>query len=154
MTGDEARSLALGLPEVTEEPHHELSSFRVRGKIFATVPDGTHLRVLVGESEILAAVAQDPDTFAPFFWGKRLACMVVDLGRADPDQLGELLTEAWLRKAPKSLAISAGLRPRSDPEPQPGPPAGSVGPQASGPTPSEALPSEALPSEPEGGSGG
>jgi hypothetical protein len=40
----EARRFALSLPEVTEEPHFDMSSFRVRGKIFVTVPpDGTRL---------------------------------------------------------------------------------------------------------------
>jgi len=31
----DARRLAMSLPEVTEEPHFEYTSFRVRGKIFA-----------------------------------------------------------------------------------------------------------------------
>ena len=35
-----ARQLALALPEATEQDHHGMASFRVRGKIFATVPDG------------------------------------------------------------------------------------------------------------------
>jgi hypothetical protein len=34
----EARRLALALPEVTEQPHFDMASFRVRGKIFVTVP--------------------------------------------------------------------------------------------------------------------
>jgi len=34
----EARRLALSLPEVTEQPHFDMASFRVRGKIFVTVP--------------------------------------------------------------------------------------------------------------------
>ena len=55
----QARKIALALPEATEEAHHELTSFRVRGKIFATVPDDTHLRVMVDEMEIRAAVAEN-----------------------------------------------------------------------------------------------
>jgi hypothetical protein len=42
LTLDLARALALALPEATEQEHHEMPSFRVRGRIFATVPDGTH----------------------------------------------------------------------------------------------------------------
>ena len=46
----EARKFALSLPEATEEPHFEKSSFRVRGKIFATVPeDQKHLNVFVDD---------------------------------------------------------------------------------------------------------
>jgi hypothetical protein len=39
-----ARSLALALPGVTEEDHHGITSFRVDGKIFATVPSFTGAR--------------------------------------------------------------------------------------------------------------
>jgi len=99
----QARQLALALPEVTEEPHHDLSSFRVKGKIFATVPDDTHLRVMVDETEIRAAVAENPDVCEELYWGKRLACVVVNLRRARTDLLSELLTDAWIRKAPKKL---------------------------------------------------
>ena len=34
------RKLALSLPESTEQPHHDMTSFRVRGKIFAMVVRG------------------------------------------------------------------------------------------------------------------
>ena len=98
-----ARQMALALPEATEQDHHGMNSFRVRNKIFATVPDGHHVRVMVDEPEILAA-AEDPSSCEPFCWGKRLACVVVNLRTVQVDLLGELLTEAWLRKSPKSLA--------------------------------------------------
>jgi hypothetical protein len=55
---DDARRFALSLPEVTEQPHFEKSSFRIRSKIFATVPPGDeHLHVLVDEEQARAAVA-------------------------------------------------------------------------------------------------
>ena len=42
----EARRHALSLPEATEAPHFHFTSFRVRGKIFATAPpDGEYLHV-------------------------------------------------------------------------------------------------------------
>jgi hypothetical protein len=44
-TTDEARRMALALPESTEADHHGFPSFRVRGKIFATLPDESHLNV-------------------------------------------------------------------------------------------------------------
>lgn len=104
VTVERARRLALALPQVTEQDHHGLASFRVRAKIFATVPEDEHLRVMVDEDEIRAAVSENPAVFHEFYWGKRLACLVVDLPGTSPDQLRELLTEAWLRKAPMSLA--------------------------------------------------
>jgi len=99
-----ARSLALALPGATEQDHHGIASFRVDGKIFATVPDDDHIRVMVDEAEIRAAVAENPDMCQEFYWGKRLACVVVTLRPAPAMLLRELLTEAWLRKAPSSLA--------------------------------------------------
>jgi hypothetical protein len=98
-----ARRIALGLPEATEQEHHDMASFRVRGKIFATVPDDTHLRVMVDEVEIRAAVAENPTACQPFYWGKRLACVVVHLPRATAELVEELLIDAWTLKAPKRL---------------------------------------------------
>ncbi len=70
---EEARRFALSLPETTEEPHFDKVSFRVRGKIFATVPpDEEHLHVLVDEDEARAAVAEDSNAFEELWWGKRL----------------------------------------------------------------------------------
>jgi hypothetical protein len=98
-----AHAFALSLPEAVEQDHHGIASFRVRGRIFATVPDDDHLRIMVDEGEIRASVADDPEAFAEFWWGKRLSCVVVDLRRAPDDQVRELLTEAWRRRAPKRL---------------------------------------------------
>jgi len=102
-TLSQARKLALALPEVTEEPHHDLSSFRVAGKIFATVPDDMHLRFMVDEMEIRAAVAENPGACQEFYWGKRLACVVVDLKRGKLALVKDLLTDAWIRNAPATL---------------------------------------------------
>ena len=65
---EEARRFALSLPETTEQPHFEKSSFRVRGKIFATVPPGgEQLNVFVDEHETRASVAEDPSAFEMSF---------------------------------------------------------------------------------------
>ena len=98
--------LALALPEATEQDHHGMTSFRVGGKIFATVPDEGHVRVMAGEAEIHAVVAHDPETFQPFYWGKRLSCVVVVLDRVDAEELRQLLGQAWLDKAPARLVRS------------------------------------------------
>ena len=55
-----ARRLALSLPEVTEQDHHGMASFRVQGKIFTTVPDQRHLNVMLDEFLTRAAVGTDP----------------------------------------------------------------------------------------------
>src|SRR5437763_6968190 len=98
----EARTHALSLPETTEQPHFDMASFRVRGKIFATVPpDGDRLHVFVDADEVHASVAEDPAAYEELWWGKKLSGLRVNLAVADVDRVAELLTEAWRRKAPK-----------------------------------------------------
>jgi hypothetical protein len=103
MTSEDARRMALALPEAVERDHHGMASFRVRGKIFATVPDDRNLRVMADEGDILAAVAEDPAACSPLRWGSRIACVVVELALARRELVEELLTDAWRRKAPRVL---------------------------------------------------
>ena len=101
----EARRYALTLPEVTEEPHFHLSSFRVRGKIFATVPpDEEHLHIFVDEQERELAIAVNPRACEKLWWGKQVAGLRVILPKAKAADVKDLLHSAWRRKAPKSLA--------------------------------------------------
>lgn len=110
---EQARRHALSLPETTEEPHFELWSFRVKGKIFATVPaDGNHLRIFIDESEARSIAAADPAAFEELWWGKRLCGVEVDLRRAQPDVIFALLNDAWRRKAPKRLTNVHGAAQR------------------------------------------
>ena len=103
-----ARTFALALPEVTEEDHHGMASFRIRGRILATVPDEAHVRIMVDEHQIRAAVAEHPEACAEVYWGKRLSCVVVELSRASARLVDDLLTDAWERKAPARLARRQG----------------------------------------------
>ena len=99
----EARRLALALPETTEEDHHGIPSFRVRNRIFATVPDGQHVRVMLDADATRAAVSDDPDAFAELWWGKKLSGVTVTLASADHRRMIELLEDGWRRVAPKRL---------------------------------------------------
>jgi hypothetical protein len=103
ITIDHARDFALALPEAVERDHHGIPSFRVRGKIFATVPDDQHVRIMAEEGDILTAVAEDPAACREFWWGSRLACVVVDLRVVTPELVEELLVDAWRRRAPRRL---------------------------------------------------
>jgi hypothetical protein len=108
----EARRLALSLPGATEEDHHGIPSFRVRGKIFATLPDQEHLRVMLDPEETQAAVSANPAAFEELWWGKQLNGVVVRLRRAPRDQLADLIVAAWRRRAPKRLAAEFERDPR------------------------------------------
>jgi len=109
----EARRLALALPEATEQPHFDMASFRVGGKIFVTAPpDGTRLHVFVDPLEVEAFVAQDPAAFEPLHWGKQVRGLRVTLAATPAASLAEIIEEAWRRKAPKSLVAAFDQRPR------------------------------------------
>ena len=100
---DQARRLALALPEAVEQDHHGRPSFRVAGKIFATQWDDEHMNVMLDEGGIRMAVERDPGTFEEVWWGKRLSAVRVDLRGVDAKTLAGLLEEAWELRAPKRL---------------------------------------------------
>ena len=101
MTEDDVRRMALALPGTSEAPHHQRTSFRVGGKIFATMPpDGASVNVLLDEEEARAAAEESPDRVELLWWGRRLSGVRVDLAQADGDMLGQLLEDAYRRRAP------------------------------------------------------
>ncbi len=100
---DKARRAALALPEAVEQDHHGRPSFRVGGKIFATLRDEGYMNVMLDEGGIRTAVERELETCEEVWWGKRLAAVRVDLGRADADLLASLLEDAWEGKAPSRL---------------------------------------------------
>jgi len=97
------RRLALALPEAVEAPHHDMTSFRVAGKVFATRNEGGRVHVFLDEDEIEAHCAEFPGAVEELWWGtRRRGCRVV-LSSATTALLRELLTESWRRKAPRKL---------------------------------------------------
>lgn len=109
----QARSLALALPEASEQDHHGRPSFRVAGKIFATLWDESHMNVMLDEDGIRTAVESEPEMCAEFWWGKRLGAVSVNLHRANANLVADLLTDAWERKAPRRLTKDRIGEPKS-----------------------------------------
>jgi hypothetical protein len=100
----EVRRLAMSLPEATEEPHFDRSSFRVRGKIFATVaPDSASINVFVDDAMREMMTTVDPKAYETLWWGKKIAGLQVRLATAKSRDVKALLRAAWERKAPKKL---------------------------------------------------
>ena len=98
MTPDDARRLALELPDVVELPHHGFPSFRAgpTGRIFATLPTDEILRVMLEEDSIRDAAARWP-WCREGWWGKRLMTVEVVLAEADAGAVTELLDEGHAR---------------------------------------------------------
>jgi len=104
---DAVRSHALALPEVSEQPHFDYSSFRVRGKIFVTVPpDERHVHIFVAESQREIALALHAEFVEKLFWGSKVVGLRVSLAKAKAAAVKSLVHQAWENKAPKRLLQS------------------------------------------------
>src|ERR1700736_3158543 len=100
---DQARRLALSLPEVVEQDHHGRPSFRVAGRIFSTLWDEERMNAMVDPDGVRTVTQAHPTACVEFWWGRRLAAVTVILARVEQDLLLDILTDAWERKAPARL---------------------------------------------------
>ncbi|MDO6432750.1 MmcQ/YjbR family DNA-binding protein [Flavitalea sp. BT771] len=100
------RTIALSLPEVTEEPHFEKTSFRVKKKIFATYDD--HLKTAcIKLTEIDQSVfsSAGKTTIYPVDnkWGKQ-GWTIIEMKKVRKDLFKDALIKAYCAVAPKKLA--------------------------------------------------
>jgi hypothetical protein len=116
-TEDDVRRIALALPEVTED--QDTLGFAVRGKGFAwswkerVVPkqprverrDVLAVRV-AGDGAKQELLAADPDKFFTEDHYNGFPAVLVRLAAVAPDELTELLTDAWRAKAPRALVAA------------------------------------------------
>ena len=103
------RDYALSLPATAEAPHFDYASFRVKGRIFVTVPpDEAHAHVFVDDAHREMAVELHPGYVETLLWGQKAAGVRVSLAKAAPEVVFALVRNAWERKAPKSLSKAAG----------------------------------------------
>jgi hypothetical protein len=124
---DDVTRIALALPQASERVSREKRQWRVKDKLFvwerplrdkevaelgSAAPDGPILgaRVehLVAKQALLA---DDPRVYFTTSHFKGYAAVLVRLERIAGDELEEVITEAWLARAPKRL-VEAFLRER------------------------------------------
>jgi len=110
---ERVRQLALALPGAVEQDHHRRRSFRVAGRIFATLWDDRHMNVMLDEPGILTAIETYPDACEEFWWGKRLRAVHVNLDRAQTNLMSDLLADAWEHNASKRMLHDRASRPRA-----------------------------------------
>ena len=103
---DTLRKMTLSFPEVTEEPHFENRSFRVKKKIFATYND-TKKRACIKLSEIDQDVFSSVDRTIIYpvdnKWGKQ-GWTLVEMTKVHKDLFVDALTTAYCEVAPKKLS--------------------------------------------------
>lgn len=105
---DAVRTHAMSLEAVTEEPHHDYSSFRVRGKIFVTVPPAEDvIHVFVGEEDREPALAMHPNFIEKLLWGGKVVGLRIALASANPSAVKTLVSKAYEARVRKD----AGPKP-------------------------------------------
>src|SRR5690242_19266324 len=118
-TWDDVQQIALGLPEAEERLSRDTRQWRVKDKLFVwerplrrsdlealgdAAPDGPILGARVEHLVAKEALLQDdPDVFftTPHFDG--YPAVLVRLERISREDLEEVVTEAWLARAPARL---------------------------------------------------
>ncbi|MEV4341821.1 MmcQ/YjbR family DNA-binding protein [Streptomyces sp. NPDC049590] len=114
----DVRRIALSLPDTTEKVAWSMPTFRVAGKMFATLPeDETSIAVRCPKEERDELVLAEPDKFwiagheAQFAWVRaRLAAL------EDEAELRDILADSWRQAAPPRLLDThpeVGLPPGS-----------------------------------------
>lgn len=113
MTWEDVVALAQRFPGVEESTSYGTPAVKVRGKLIArlrTDPDALMLRVSdLGEKEAL--LQGEPDAFFTIAHYDGYPAVLVRLDAVDPEQLAELVEDAWRVRAPKRLVAEhdAGL---------------------------------------------
>jgi predicted transport protein len=112
---DTIRTYALSLDAVTEEPHHNYSSFRVRGKIFVTVPpDKEFIHVFVGEEDRERFLAMHPDSLEKLLWGRKALGLRIKLASSPPALVKSLVAKAYETRVSKDAGPKT-FKPKREP---------------------------------------
>jgi hypothetical protein len=105
------RRIALALPRVEEGTSYGTPAFRVGKKFLARLwEDGEVLVVKIGFDEREILMKADPETFFITDHYRGYPSVLVRLAKVDPDDLRDVLEQAWRHHAPKRLVESSAPR--------------------------------------------
>ena len=108
---DEVRKVVLALPDTTEEPHHNFGSFRVRGRIFVTIPPGGELlHIFLPEQQRELALAMDPEFLEPVRWGSKVLGVRANLPSARKATVLSLVRQAYAFKSAQASPAAKKAR--------------------------------------------
>jgi len=105
ITIEQARNAALSLPEAEEKPHFDLTSFRVKNKIFATIhADKNYMMVKLSviDQSVFCSYNKEVIFPVPGGWGKQGATFI-NLKKVKKAMLLDALKTAWKTTAPAKL---------------------------------------------------
>ncbi|KQV32604.1 hypothetical protein ASC97_03280 [Rhizobium sp. Root1203] len=104
MTREELVSFALSLPEAVESAHHGTRDFRVRSKIFLTMPEQDYcvVRLTPDQQHMTLAIAPAETEAVPGGWGLRGSTRLFYQLAGDV-LVQDLVRKSWQNAAPKTL---------------------------------------------------
>jgi hypothetical protein len=99
------RRMALALPRTEERPsYNDTAGFRVRsrGLFVRELEDGKTIALKIDHGERRALATMQPETFEVTPHYENYPWVIVHLQTVNPDELEELITEAWRLTASKT----------------------------------------------------
>jgi hypothetical protein len=112
ITAADVRAVALSLPRTEEHLIYDHIKFRVGKIVYASIsPDELTLGFGFPKEQRAALVASEPHKFAlPRLSDQRFHWVHARMAALDPDEMRELIIDAWRMVVPKKVA-TARLRP-------------------------------------------
>ena len=104
---EQFRRLALSFPEVTEEAHFAITSFRVCKKIFATLNEAEFratIRLSMIDQDVFCLFDKNVMYPVPNKWGQKGATHI-NLQTIGEEMCFDALTSAYCEVAPKKLSL-------------------------------------------------
>ena len=100
-------ALSSGLPDIVLKEYRHWTSITFRGRGFAWVDHQDHTAMVKSTyAEREAIIGSDPETFSASCASRSTAWISIELAWADPDELFEILADAWRMTATKK-AVAA-----------------------------------------------
>jgi hypothetical protein len=99
------REMALALPEVSEQPHFDRPSFRIKNKIFSTIWEADNkvmVKLTPVQQSVYIAIDESVIYAVPGGWGTQGATLV-ELSKVKKTLLKEVLILAWKNVAPAAI---------------------------------------------------
>ena len=108
ITAADVRAVALSLPRTEEHLIRDHVKFRVGKIVYASIsPDELTMGFGFPKEQRAALIAAEPDKFAmPRLSDQRFQWVVARMAALDPDEMRELIIDAWRMVVPKKLAAA------------------------------------------------
>ena len=106
ITAAEVREVALALPRTSEHLIHDHVKFRVGKIVYVSIsPDESTMGFGFPKEERAALVAAEPEKFAmPRLSDQRFHWVQARMAALSPEEMRELVTDAWRMVVPKKIA--------------------------------------------------